>query len=109
MKDYFLAGIATVALAALVGLTVYASRYDDFCPQPSAVSVTALFAPCQTFDTAMGHTVTKQEAMQMGLLKPTDQPASIPAGPPVPTPAQLVADDFQIMAQEHATVGVAPH
>jgi hypothetical protein len=41
----------------------------------------------------------------MGLLKPTDQPALTPAEPPPPSPAQLVAQDFQIM--EHATVGVA--
>jgi hypothetical protein len=56
----------------------------------------------------MGHSITKQEAVQMGLLKPDQQPASTPGQQPaMPNPAQLVAEDFQTMAQEHATVGVA--
>lgn len=38
-------------------------------------SVATLFAPCQAFDTAMGHKVTKKEAVQMGLLRPDAQPA----------------------------------
>ena len=62
-----------------------------YCPQPSAASVATLFAPCLAFESAMGHRVTKQEAVLMGLLTPAE-PAS-----PVP----------QLAAKEHATVGAA--
>jgi hypothetical protein len=48
----------------------------DYCPNPSAASVTALFAPCQAFDSAMGREVTRQEAVQMGLLIPAQRPTS---------------------------------
>jgi hypothetical protein len=51
-----------------------------------------VFAPCQAFDTAVGHSVTKKEAVMMGLLTPAEQPT-----PPV----------TQLAAQEHATVGMA--
>ena len=97
-------GIAIMVASA--GIVTYSVKNDpDYCPPPSPASVARLFAPCQAFYTAMGHTVTKQEAVRMGLLKPTDQPALTPAEPPAAAPAQLVAQDFQIM--EHATVGVA--
>ena len=110
MKDHFLAGIATVALAAGSVSAVYSVRADDYCPQPLAASVTALFAPCQAFQTATGPTITRDEAMQMGLLPPHEW--FVPTSdkqPAAPTPEQLVAEDFQTMAQEHATVGVAKH
>ena len=106
MRTGDLVGIAIMAFVAGAGIVAYSVKGDpDYCPPPSPASVARLFAPCQAFDTAMGHTVTKQEAVRMGLLKPTDQPALTPAEPPPPAPAQLVAQDFQIM--EHATVGVA--
>jgi hypothetical protein len=75
-SDYLVAAILVVAM--VVGLGAYSVRSgDEYCPSPSAASVTALFAPCQTFDTAMGRQVSKQEAVQMGLLTPDEQP--IPA------------------------------
>ncbi len=65
-----------VAVAIGAGMnTVHPS--SDYCPSPSPASVEALFAPCQAFDTAMGRSVTKQEAVQMGLLMPEEQ--TIPA------------------------------
>ena len=98
MKDLFVAVIT--AVAAVAGLAVYVVKGTDYyCPQPSAASVATLFAPCQAFNSAMGRSVTKQEAVQMGLLRPDEQPA--------PTPDKTVADEHQIIAQEHATVGVA--
>jgi hypothetical protein len=107
MRSQYLAGIAIAALAAGIASAAYSIRFSDYCPRPSAASVTALFAPCQTFDTAMGAAITKDKAAQMGLLPPTPGPASTPVREPAPTPAQVVAQDFQTMAQEHATVGVA--
>jgi len=81
MKDLFVAAIAIVA--AVAGLAVYLVKGTDYyCPQPSAASVATLFAPCQAFDTAMGHKVTKKEAVQMGLLKPDEQPSIAPDKPP---------------------------
>jgi hypothetical protein len=75
-SDYFVAAILVGAM--VVGLGAYSVRSgDEYCPSPSAASVTALFAPCQTFDSAMGRRVTKEEAVQMGLLTPDEQP--IPA------------------------------
>ena len=71
MRTEYLAAIAIAALTAGAGVRGEA----DLCSQPSAASVTALFTPCLTFDTAMGHTVSKSQAVRMGLLKPDDQPA----------------------------------
>jgi hypothetical protein len=107
MRTAYLASIATVALGAIVGSAVYSIGTADYCPQPSPSSVATLFAPCQAFDAAMGRSITKKEAAQMGLLKTDGRPAVAPARQPEPTPAQLVAEDFQIIAQERATVGVA--
>ena len=76
MKGLFPLGAAILACAVYVGLAVYSVRSTDYCPQPSAASVTTLFAPCQAFDTAMGRRVTKKEAVGMGLLTPDEQPAS---------------------------------
>ena len=76
MRTEYLAAIAIAALTAGAGLAAHSVRGEaDFCSQPSAASVTALFTPCLTFDTAMGHTVSKSQAVRMGLLKPDDQPA----------------------------------
>jgi hypothetical protein len=109
MRTQYLAAIAIAAVAAGATSAAYSVRISDYCPRPSAASVTALFAPCQAFDVAMatGPAITRDEAIYMGLLPLTAAPASALAQEPAPTPAQLVADDFQIMAQEHATVGVA--
>ena len=75
MKTEYLAAIVIAALAAGAGLAAHSvGGQADSCPQPSATSVTALFAPCQTFDTAMGHAVSKPEAVRMGLLTPDEQP-----------------------------------
>ena len=75
MKSQYLATIAIAAFAAGAVFAVQSIRtQSDYCPPPSAVSVTALFAPCQTFDNAMGHTVSKSEAIRMGLLTPDEQP-----------------------------------
>jgi hypothetical protein len=90
MKDLFVAVIAIVA--AVAGLAVYFVKGTAYyCPQPSAASVATLFAPCQAFDAAMGHKVTKKEAVMMGLL----------------TPAEPTSPATQLAAKEHATVGVA--
>jgi len=70
--------IAT-AVAAGAGLAIQSVRGTDYyCPPPSAASVAMLFAPCQAFETAMGHKITKKEAVQMGLLKRDEhkQPAT---------------------------------
>ena len=76
MKTEYLAAIVIAALAAGAGLAAHSvGGQADFCPQPSATSVTALFAPCQTFDTAMGHAVSKPVAARMGLRTPDEQPA----------------------------------
>jgi hypothetical protein len=107
MKTQYLAPMALAALAAGIGWTAYSFRSDDYCPQPSTANVATLFAPCQAFDTAMGHSVTKQEAVQIGLLDPDGRPTANPTKQTAPTLDQLVADDFQAIAKEHSTVGVA--
>jgi hypothetical protein len=106
MRDLFLAVMAIVAVS--VGLVVYSVRGPDYyCPQSSAASVVTLFAPCQAFDTTVGHPVTTQEAVRMGLLRLDQRLEPFPATEPAATPAQLVAKDFQNTTQEHATVGAA--
>ena len=74
MRDLFAALAITTAIAAGAGLTIKHVRGTDYyCPPPTAASVATLFAPCQAFDTAMGHKITKKEAVQMGLLTPEEQ------------------------------------
>jgi hypothetical protein len=69
MKTEYLAAIAIAAFTAGAGLAAYSVRGQaDFCPQPSAASVTALFAPCLTFDSAIG-----PEAVRVSLLTPVEQ------------------------------------
>jgi len=76
MKDLFAALAITAAIAAGAGLTIkHVWVTDYYCPPPTAASVETLFAPCQAFDTAMGHKITKKEAVQMGLLTPEEQPS----------------------------------
>jgi hypothetical protein len=67
--------LAICAMGIAVGFSSIKAG-DEYCPSPSSSSVTALFAPCQTFDTAYGRSVSKQEAVQMGLLTPDLQPES---------------------------------
>ena len=87
MRTKDLAVIVTMAVAAGAGIA-YSVKSEPryYCPQPSAASVATLFAPCLAFESAMGHRVTKQEAVMMG------EPMS---------PAT------QLATKEHATVGVA--
>jgi hypothetical protein len=69
-------GAALLAICA-AGIAVGFSSItadDEYCPSPSASSVTALFAPCQAFDAAYGRSISKTEAVQMGLLRPDLQP-----------------------------------
>ena len=107
MRSQYLAAIAIIAACAGAGWAVQSVRTADYCPQPSPASVAMLFAPCQAFDTAMGHVVTREEAVRMGLLKPAKQPVqSVPnQEQPAPTPAQVA--ERLLLAKEHATVGVA--
>ena len=83
--------IVMMAVAAGAGIAYSLKSEPDYCPQPSPASVATLFAPCQAFASAMGHRVTKQEAVMMGLL----------------TPAEPTSPATQQAAKEHATVGVA--
>jgi hypothetical protein len=76
-SQYFIAALFAVCAAAIgIGSSSIHSG-GDYCPNPSAASVTALFAPCQAFDSAVGHSVSKEEAVQMGLLTPDLQPEPV--------------------------------
>lgn len=56
-SDYLFAALLVIAAVAIsVGANLTGSN-RSYCPRPSAASVTALFAPCQAFGTAMGHQV----------------------------------------------------
>jgi hypothetical protein len=77
MKDRYLVTALFAVCAVAIGVGANSIRSSgDYCPNPSAASVTALFAPCQTFDTSIGQKVSKQEAVQLGLL--TSAERSIP-------------------------------
>jgi hypothetical protein len=76
MKELAAALTIATAVAAGAGLTIKHLRGTDYyCPPPTAASVETLFAPCQAFDTAMGHKITRKEAVQLGLLTPEEQPS----------------------------------
>ena len=76
MKELAAALTIATAIAAGAGLTIkHLWPTDYYCPPPTAASVETLFAPCQAFDTAMGHKITKKEAVRMGLLTPEEQPS----------------------------------
>jgi hypothetical protein len=65
-SDYLFAALLVIAAVAIsVGANLTGSN-SSYCPRPSAASVTALFAPCQAFGTAMGHPVSKQEGRSNG-------------------------------------------
>jgi hypothetical protein len=91
MRTKDLAVIVTMAVAAGAGIAYSVKSERYYCPQPSAASVATLFAPRLAFESAIGHRVTKQEAVMMGLL----------------TPAEPTSPATQLAAKEHATVGVA--
>ena len=78
MNQGDLAALAiAIAVAAGAGLAIYSVRGTDYyCPSPSPASVATFFAPCQAFDTAMGHKISKEESVQMGLLTPEEQLAT---------------------------------
>ncbi|MGC2084970.1 MAG: hypothetical protein WA702_16625 [Bradyrhizobium sp.] len=68
MKDRTLGVIALGVVAVGAAWTVHTlTSTDYYCPGPSATSVVALLAPCQAFDTALGHTVSGGEAVRIGL------------------------------------------
>ena len=73
-SQYLGAALLAIAVGIAVGFSSIKAG-DEYCPSPSPASVTSLFAPCQTFVAAVGHPVSKQEAVQMGLLTPDLQPA----------------------------------
>jgi hypothetical protein len=54
----------------------------------------------------MGRTVTKQEAVRMALLNSDGQPAAFTTREPSP-PEEILAEERQTIAREHATVGAA--
>jgi len=106
-KSNVLGGIVVLATACCVVLAaLMVGPGREYCPRPSSESVSALFAPCQAFDTAMGRSVTKQEAVQMALLTPDGKPAAVGRKELSP-PEEAIAEERQDIAQEHATVGVA--
>jgi hypothetical protein len=95
MRTEDLGVTAIMAVAAVVGIARSVKNETAYYrPKPSPALVEMIFAPCQAFDTAVGHAVTKQEAVQVGLRTPTL------AEPPAVTQSQSVA-------QDHAAVGVA--
>jgi len=73
-SQYLGAALLAIAVGIAVGFSSIKAG-DEYCPSPSPASVTSLFAPCQTFVASVGHPVSKQEAVQMGLLTPDLQPA----------------------------------
>jgi hypothetical protein len=87
MKNRYLAGIAIAGCAVYVVLAMQSiETKSNYCPAPSAISVTALLAPCLAFDSAMGRVVSKRDAVQMGLLTPDQQP--------LPASAQFASREF---------------
>jgi hypothetical protein len=75
MKSQYLAAALFAVCAVAIGVGANTIRpSDQYCPNPSARSVAALFAPCPAFDTAVGRPVSRQEAVQMGLLTRDLQP-----------------------------------
>jgi hypothetical protein len=75
MKSQYLVAALLAVSGVVIGVGASSIRSGgEYCPNPSATSVTALFAPCQTFDTSMGREVSKPEAVQLGLLTPEERP-----------------------------------
>jgi len=73
MRTEYLTAIVLAAFAAGAGMAVYSMRgQSDFCPQPWAASVTAFFAPCQAFYSAMVR--AGSQAVRVSLLTPAEKP-----------------------------------
>ena len=87
-SQYLGAALLAIAVGIAVGFSSI-NAGDEYCPSPSPASVTSLFAPCQTFVAAVGHPVSKQEAVQMGLLMP-----DLRAAPAVPWPSEALMKSF---------------
>jgi hypothetical protein len=65
MKSQYLVAALFAVSGVAIGVGASSIRSGgEYCPNPSAASVTALFAPCQTFGSAMGREVSKQEAFK---------------------------------------------
>jgi hypothetical protein len=74
MKTQYLAtGLLAICTLAF-GIIANSFYAGESCPSPSARSVTALFAPCQTLDNAVGNSASKQASVHMGVLVPNLQP-----------------------------------
>jgi hypothetical protein len=73
-SNYIVAGVLVGSV--VVGLAAYSAHPDgEYCPRrPSPVSITSLFVPCQSFDSAVGHPVSNHEAVRMGQLTPDERP-----------------------------------
>ena len=93
--------LATCAMGIAVGFSSIKAG-DEYCPSPSPASVTSLFAPCQTFDAAAGRPVSRQEAMQMGLLAPDLQ-----LGPATQFAHNLRSAPLPLRQPQTGTVGLA--
>ena len=100
-SDYLVAALLAGAVAIGLGANSVHSS-DKYCPNPSAASVDALFAPCQAFDSAMGHSVSKQEAAQIGWLRPDLQPE-----PAAQLAHNLRSAPLPLPQAEKGTVGLA--
>ena len=81
-SQYLGAALLAIAVGIAVGFSSIKAG-DEYCPSPSPASVTSLFAPCQTFDAAVGRHVSRQEAVQMG---PATQFAHNLRSAPLPQP-----------------------
>ena len=74
-SDHVFAALLVIVVVAAISLGAsLTGSNSNYCPPPSAAAVATLFAPCQAFESAMGHRVSKQEAVQMGLLAPDQRP-----------------------------------
>ena len=73
MKQVIAAATAVAALGLGTLLAAHSIRAVDNCPKPSAVSVSALFAPCQAFAASAESPVPESEAMAAGFTR-SDRP-----------------------------------
>jgi hypothetical protein len=81
-------GLVVLACACCVVLAALMVRPGaEDCPRSSVKSVAALFAPFQAFDTAMSRAATPVKELS--------------------PPEEILAEERQTIAREHATVGAA--
>jgi len=100
-SQYLGAALLAIAVGIAVGFSSI-NAGDEYCPSPSPASVTSLFAPCQKFVAAVGHPVSKQEAVQMGLLTPDLQPK-----PATQLAHSLRSVPLRLQQPQAGTVGLA--